>query len=122
MELDKTFDALTNSNAPSKQMADRIVSLQIEFAIRSYAISHGSGQRTLAAFPRFDPQTRRSVIDVWDLDQRARRTTLADRQKNLWIGTGRWDGFLPDLGILRVYSEVVGREEKSPQEELWLIP
>lgn len=121
MELDRTFDALTSSNAPSKQMADRIVSLQIEFAIRSYA-PHGSGQRTLAAFPRFDPRTRRSVMDVWDLDQRARRTTLADRQKNFWIGTGRWGGFSPDLGILRVYSEVVGQEEDDSQEELWLIP
>lgn len=121
MELDKTFEALTSSNAPSKQMADRIVSLQIEFAIRSYA-PRGSGQRTLAAFPRFDPQTRRSVIDVWDLDQRARRTTLSDKQKNLWIGTDRWGGFSSDLGILRVYSEVVGREAEGSQEELWLIP
>ncbi|KAH7146349.1 hypothetical protein EDB81DRAFT_488502 [Dactylonectria macrodidyma] len=110
MKLDDRYQPLTRENAPSTHIANQISASQIEFAV-------AFSSRTLAAFPRFDPHTRRSVVDIWDLDQKKRRVTLEDKRKNFWIGNDRW-GFSTDLGMLKVHCQV----GQDTHQELWLIP
>ncbi|KAJ3525766.1 hypothetical protein NM208_g11497 [Fusarium decemcellulare] len=123
LRLDDAYEPLNQTNAPSNQIRERIRCKKVGLAIDSYKkSSHCFGSRTLFAIPRLNALWGRSVIDIWDLGNDTRRCVIADRKKNFWIGTGRLDGFSPNMEILKVCSETVGQEDKEPNVELWSIP
>ncbi|KAF5007359.1 hypothetical protein FDECE_6290 [Fusarium decemcellulare] len=123
LRLDDAYEPLNLTNAPSNQIRERIRSKEVGLAIDSYKRpSNVFGSRILFAIPRWNALWRRSVVDIWDLGNDTRRCVIADRKKNFWIGTGRLDGFSPNMEVLKVYSETVGREDDEPGVELWSIP